>query len=86
MDTSGTESSQYKVVKQGEDPSSEPAVTPIPENYYAKPSEVGNGNSLKNSFTYIDIPIQRPADVSEMGDGKTSHYYRSDKDHDRRRK
>ena len=82
VDTSGTESSQYKVVKQGEDPSSEPAVTPIPENYYAKPSEVGNGNSLKNSFTYIDIPIQRPADVSRMGDGKTSHYYRSDKDHD----
>ena len=43
VDTSGTASSQYKVVKQGEDPSSEPAVTPIPENYYAKPSEVGNG-------------------------------------------
>lgn len=58
----------------------ETAVTPISHNHYAKPSEVGNGNSEKNSFTYIDVPIQIPDDVERMGDGKTSTYRRTRSD------
>ena len=82
IDTSGKTTDKYKVVPAGTDASAEPEVTPFPNNYYAKPSEVGNGNSLKNSFTYMDIPIERPDPVERMGDGKTSYYYTIDKDHD----
>lgn len=85
IDTAGKETDTYKVVRKGASSSeveAEKAVTPIANNYYAKPSEVGNGSSLKNSFTYVDIPIERPDPVSRMGDGKTSYYYTSDKDHE----
>ncbi len=85
IDTAGKETDTYKVVKAGADSgevAAEKAVTPIAENYYAKPSEVGAGYSLKNSFTYVDIPIERPDPVSRMGDGKTSYYYTSDKEHE----
>ena len=79
IDTSGTVTDKYKVVKAGAsaaEVAAEPEITPNPNNYYAKPSEVGNGNSLKNSFTYVDIPIERPAD-SEGG-----YYYTVDKTHE----
>ena len=82
IDTSGTVSDKYKVVKAGEDASKETEVTPTANNNYAKPSEIGNGNSLKNSFTYVDIPISRPDPVERMGDGKKSYYYTIDKDHE----
>lgn len=81
IDTAGTATSQYKVSKAGVLPFGEKAVTPIATNYYAKPSEVGNGNSLKNSFTYIDIPIERPADEKSLG-GDMSYYYNLDKNHE----
>lgn len=84
IDTSGTASSKYKVVKAGAsatEVAAEQEVTPG-ENHTAKGSEVGNGNSMPNSFTYVDIPIQRPDPVSRMGDGKTSYYYTTDSSHE----
>lgn len=82
IDTSGTASDKYKVVKAGEDASKETEVTPTSNNNCAKSNEVGNGNSEKNSFTYVDIPISRPDPVERMGDGKTSNYYTVDKSHE----
>lgn len=82
IDTSGTASDKYKVVKAGEDASKETEVTPTSNNNCAKSNEVGNGNSEKNSFTYVDIPISRPNPVERMGDGKTSNYYTVDKNHE----
>lgn len=81
IDTSGTENDKYKVVRAGEDASNEPEVTPTTNSNYAKPSEVGNGNSLKHSFTYMDIPIERPADEKSLG-GDWSYYYNLDRDHE----
>jgi len=74
MDTSGTASNKYKVVKAGEDASAEPETTVFAKNYCAKDNEVGSGNSLKNSFTYTDIPIERP------DDSNGGHYYTINKD------
>lgn len=82
IDTSGTASDKYKVVKAGEDASKETEVTPTSNNNCAKSNEVGDGNSEKNSFTYVDIPISRPDPVERMGDGKTSNYYTVDKNHE----
>ncbi|MDO5397306.1 MAG: Ig-like domain-containing protein [bacterium] len=81
FDESGTKTSQYIVVKNGDSISNETAVTPT-DNYTAKGSEVTNGNSHINSFTYVDIPIERPDPVARMGDGKTSYYYTVDKSHE----
>ncbi|MGN0162551.1 MAG: Ig-like domain-containing protein [Candidatus Ornithomonoglobus sp.] len=81
FDASGTASSKYIVVKAGESIADETAVTPT-TNYTAKGSEVTNGNSEVNSFTYVDIPIDRPAPVARMGDGKTSYYYTYDSSHE----
>lgn len=82
IDTSGTASDKYKVVKAGEDASKETEVTPTSNNNCAKSNEVRNGNSEKNSFTYVDIPISRPDPVERMGDGKISNYYTVDKKHE----
>lgn len=82
IDTSGTASDKYKVVKAGEDASKETEVTPTSNNNCAKSNKVGNGNSEKNSFTYVDIPISRPDPVERMGDGKISNYYTVDKSHE----
>lgn len=82
IDTSGTASDKYKVVKAGEDASKETEVTPTSNNNCAKSNEVGSGNSEKNSFTYVDIPISRPDPVERMGDGKISNYYTVDKTHE----
>lgn len=85
VDTAGTASNYYKVVKAGataEDVANEKAVSVVDNNVVAKGSEVGNGNSLKNSFSYIDIPIVRPDPVARMGDGKESKYYTYDADHE----
>ena len=82
IDTSGTASDKYKVVKAGEDASKETEVTPTSNNNCAKSNEVGNGNSEKNSFTYVDIPISRPDPVERMRDGKISNYYNVDKSHE----
>lgn len=84
IDTSGTASNYYKVVKAGASAAEvkeEKAVAPT-ENHTAKGSEVGNGNSEKNSFTYVDIPISRPDDIKRDGDGKTSRYYSYDSSHE----
>lgn len=84
IDKSGTAKNTYKVVKAGAsaaDVAKENAAS-VQTNYTAKGSEVGRGNSLKNSFTYMDIPISRPDPVERMGDGKTSYYYTLDKEHE----
>ncbi|MBQ3427287.1 MAG: Ig-like domain-containing protein [Clostridia bacterium] len=71
----------YKVVRKGESAAGEKAVKAAAVNVTPKGSEVGSGASLPGSYTYVDIPIDRPADVARMGDGKTSHYYNtSDKE------
>lgn len=82
IDTSGTASDKYKVVKAGEDASKETEVTPTSNNNCAKSNEVREENSEKNSFTYVDIPISRPDPVERMGDGKISNYYTVDKKHE----
>lgn len=82
IDTSGTASDKYKVVKAGEDASKETEVTPTSNNNCAKSDEVREENSEKNSFTYVDIPISRPDPVERMGDGKISNYYTVDKKHE----
>ena len=82
IDTAGTASNYYKVVRKGESAANETAVKASATNVTPRGSEVGNGNSLPGSYTYVDIPIDRPADVARMGDGKTSHYYTVDKDHE----
>ena len=78
IDTSGTASHYYKVVKAGESAANEPAVKASDINVTPKGSEVGSGASLTGSYTYVDIPIDRPDPVARMGDGKTSYYYNRD--------
>lgn len=75
IDTAGTETSTYKVVKKGESASSEPATKVWTEHAkYARGSYVNNGTSRPNAFSYIDIPIFTPANVTNHGGG-TSRYY-----------
>ncbi len=76
IDTSGSKSNYYKVVKKGGDPSGETAAVPG-TNYAAQTSAVNSGYSHINSFTYVDIPIDRPDPVTRY-DGKTSKYYSDD--------
>ncbi len=75
LDPTGTTTSKYRVVPKGGVMSSCPEVTPINTNLTARSDYYGNGTSKANSFTYVDIPINRPADVSRPGDGKTSYYH-----------
>ena len=84
VDKTGTANHYYKIVKKGAAETVVAAEEPVKpgNNYTAKSSEVGNGNSLPNSYTYVDIPISRPAPVSRMGDGKTSYYYNYDSSHE----
>ena len=80
VDTAGAKTYQYKVVPAGAEQAvvdAEKAVTPG-TNHVAK----SGGSSLANSFTYMDIPIEKPDPVNRMGDGKLSYYYALDKDHD----
>lgn len=84
IDTTGTINDKYKVVKAGasaDEVVAEKEAAPQ-TNYTAKGNEVGNGNSLQNSFTYVDIPISRPDPVERMGDGKLSYYYSYDSSHE----
>lgn len=77
IDTSGTKNDTYKVVKVGAgaaEVEAEPEAVPQ-TNYTAKGNEVGSGNSLPNSFTYVDIPIDRPDPIKRDGDGAMSYYY-----------
>lgn len=77
-DTAGTETDVYKVVKSGasaKEVAAEKGVTAFREhNKTARGSLVGNGTSEKNSFTYVDIPLVRPASVKNHGGG-TSNYH-----------
>lgn len=80
-DTAGTASSWYKVVPAGAtaaEVAAEKAAKPSGTFRQARGSYVSNGTSLANAFSYIDIPLQRPAPVARMGDGKTSYYYVDD--------
>ena len=83
-DTAGTGSNYYKVVKTGasaETVAAETAVAPM-TNHTVRDSNVSNGYSEINSYTYVDIPISRPDPVARIGDGKTSYYYSYDSDHE----
>ena len=82
IDKTGTMSYSYKVVKAGASQSevaAEKAVKPY-ENHAAKGSEVGNGNSEKNSFTYVDIPISRPDPSRKVGGGESLYYSTGDRE------
>ena len=82
IDKTGTMSYSYKVVKAGASQSEvadEKAVKPY-ENHAAKGSEVGNGNSEKNSFTYVDIPISRPDPSRKVGGGESLYYSTGDRE------
>ncbi len=83
IDTSGTQSNTYKVVKSGEPAAGEADYAVPTTNYTASDRYVtGNGYSEPNSYTYVDIPISRPDPVERPGDGKTSYYYSYDSDHE----
>ena len=76
IDTRGTQSNTYKVVKSGEPADGEADYAVPTTNYTASDRYVtGNGYSEPNSYTYVDIPISRPDPVERPGDGKTSYYY-----------
>ncbi len=82
FDSAGTASNKYKVVKTGAtdaEVAAEKEVTPSTTFSYAKPSEVGNGNSHKHSFTYVDIPISMPTDIPHANSTKLSDYKRNSK-------
>lgn len=78
VDKGGNENNVYKVVKAGASEAmlnAEPGVKPFREwNHTADGSYAGNGTSEKNSFSWIDIPLVRPANVKNHGGG-TSNYY-----------
>ncbi|MCH5188094.1 MAG: Ig-like domain-containing protein [Oscillospiraceae bacterium] len=77
LDTGGNENNVYKVVKAGATSaqvSAEPGVKAFREwNHTARGSMVGNGSEA-NSFSWVDIPLVRPADVKNHGGG-WSHYH-----------
>lgn len=73
-DRNGTENDVYKVVKAGASASEEPGVKAFPEgNHTARGSLVGNGSEA-NSFTWVDIPLVRPAGVKNHGGGNSVYY------------
>ncbi|MBR5535294.1 MAG: Ig-like domain-containing protein [Clostridia bacterium] len=75
LDTQGTQNDIYKVVKKGENAENEPSVKVWSEHVkYARGSLVGNGTSRSNAFSYIDVPVVRPENVTNHGGG-TSLYY-----------
>jgi rhamnogalacturonan endolyase len=74
-DQSGTENDEYTVVKKGCSISGEKAVKAFTEhNKTARGSYAANGTSEKNSFTYMDVPIVRPANVKNYGGGTSTYY------------
>ncbi|MBQ3110108.1 MAG: RICIN domain-containing protein, partial [Clostridia bacterium] len=77
-DTAGTETDVYKVVKAGSSPdvvSAEEGVTAFSvHNKTARNSLAGNGTSRPNSFSYVDIPLSRPANVTNYGGGTSTYY------------
>ncbi|MBQ7876457.1 MAG: discoidin domain-containing protein [Clostridia bacterium] len=75
LDSAGTVNDTYKVVKKGESALNEPATKVWTEHVkYARGSYVSNGTSKPNAFSYVDIPIFTPANVTNHGGG-TSRYY-----------
>ncbi|MCH5209878.1 MAG: Ig-like domain-containing protein [Oscillospiraceae bacterium] len=64
----------YQVVPQGKSKDLCTAVTPINFNRTARGSLANNGTSEKNSYTYFDIPIERPDDYINAG-GRWSYYH-----------
>lgn len=75
FDLNASATDTYQVVPQGKNKDLCAAVTPINFNRTARGSLYLNGTSEKNSYTYIDIPLQRPDNVARPGDGKTSYYH-----------
>ena len=75
LDSQGTQSDTYKVVKKGESAINEPATKVWTEHVkYARGSYVSSGTSKPNAFSYIDVPVFTPANVTNHGGG-TSKYY-----------
>lgn len=80
MSLSAAANSVYKVVPANsgtEVVANEQGVTPT-TNHVAGKSQY---SSLANSFTYMDVPIQRPDDM-KTSSGEMSYYYNLDKDHE----
>lgn len=78
LDKAGTENDTYKVVKKGAT-AAEVAAEPVTKVWtehvkYARGSYVSNGTSRPNAFSYVDVPLVRPANVTNHGGG-TSLYY-----------
>lgn len=75
IDTAGKVTDTYKVVKKGESATGEPATSVWTEHAkYARGSYVNNGTSKPNAFSYVDVPIFTPDNVTNHGGG-TSRYY-----------
>lgn len=76
VDTAGKATDKYKVVRHGENPDQEPETTPTTNFSYAKPNEVGSGNSHPHAFSYVDIPISMPTDIGHANTTALSNYKR----------
>ncbi len=77
-DTQGASGDVYHVVKAGESIANIQGVSVwSTDAHMADGSYVRNGTSRPNSFSYIDIPIVRPDNVTNHGGG-TSGYYVTD--------
>lgn len=75
IDTAGTVSDTYKVVKKGESALGEPEVKVWAEHAkYARGSYVNSGTSKPNAFSYVDVPIFTPPSTS-TANGGTGVYY-----------
>lgn len=80
VDTAGTATNKYKVVKKdatAAEVAAETAVTPTTTFAYARTDEIGKGNSLQHSFTYVDIPIKMPTDITHANTTALSDYKRN---------
>ncbi|MGM9551069.1 MAG: hypothetical protein ACI3XA_02325, partial [Clostridia bacterium] len=77
MDTSGSATDKYIVVKKGESIEGQTEVTPSTNINYARGSLVNSGTSRPNAFNIVDIPIFTPENTINHGGG-TSKYYTVD--------
>lgn len=81
LDPSGKATNKYKVVRAdatAAEIAAEPEVTPSTTWVAAKGNEVGSGNSMPHSYTYVDIPISMPTDIAHANTTALSNYSRDD--------
>ncbi len=81
LDAGGNTGDVYKVVRMGESPANEEGVKVWSEHaHFARGSLVNNGTSRPNAFSYIDIPLVRPDNVTNGGGGTSGYYISGDKE------